>query len=314
LERFRSDKILSKGLDDAVEKKFIPEVFFELAQAHDAEKILFYMQDKNIGLSNHSIYIFKKYIDYHELFLADYACKLEEHVLSKISNPVICEIGGGYGSLARMICSKHKCKYILIDLPEANLLSGYYLNEHFSNKGKKILYFSDLKKDILSQNDIEHFDIIIIPPNIEFSHDLSIDLFINTRSMMEMTKNTIQQYFHLIQNNIHNDGYFLNINRYIKKTVGEKIMISRYPYDKDWKVVLSEKAFMQEHIHFLLTQRDDSNGNIKDELLILEKESKKYFENNLSVNLRKFLNKLKNFLPVKFKQSIKSILFSTKPE
>ena len=71
---------------------------------------------------------------------------------------------------------------------------------------------------------------------------------------------------------------------------------------------------MQEHIHFLLTQRDDSNGNIKDELLILEKESKKYFENNLSVNLRKFLNKLKNFLPVKFKQSIKSILFSTKPE
>ena len=62
MERYRSDKILSKGLDDAVEKKFIPEVFFELAQANDAEKILFYMQDKNIGLSNHSIYIFKKYV------------------------------------------------------------------------------------------------------------------------------------------------------------------------------------------------------------------------------------------------------------
>lgn len=314
LERFRSDKILSKGLDDAVEKKFIPEVFFELIQIHDAEKILFYMQDKNVGLSNHTVNIFKKYIDYHELFLADYACKLDENVLLKISNPVICEIGGGYGSLARMICSRHKCKYILIDLPEANLLSGYYLNEYFSNKGKEILYFSDLNRDTLCQNDIEHFDIIIIPPNIEFSQDLSIDLFINTRSMMEMTKNTIQQYFNLIQKNIHHEGYFLNINRYIKKTVGEKIMISRYPYDKNWKVILSEKAFMQEHIHFLLTQRDHSNGNIEDELVIIEKESKKYFENDLSIYLRKFLNKLKNFLPIKFKQTIKSIFFSSKPE
>ena len=36
-------------------------------------------------------------------------------------------IGGGFGSLARIIINDKKCKYFLIDLPEANLMSNYYL-------------------------------------------------------------------------------------------------------------------------------------------------------------------------------------------
>jgi putative sugar O-methyltransferase len=315
LKKFRSDKFLSKGLDDAVETQFIPDVFFKLAEKNGAEKSLSYLQDKNVGESEHCLNIFNKYMDYHELFLVDYACILENRVLCNLSNPIICEIGGGYGSLARMICSKHASKYILIDLPEANLLSGYYLDQHFSSAGKKILYFSDLKKDHLSLSDIQDYDFIIIPPNINFTEDLKIDLFINTRSMMEMDFSTIEKYFALIQKSIKPEGYFLNINRYIKKTVGEEIMISRYPYDDQWRVTLSEKAFMQDHIHLLLAQRGTAEGsNIHVELELLEAHAKKYFEADSVIFLRKLLRHLKMLVPASIKRKLKSLLLSDKPE
>ena len=108
----------------------------------------------------------------------------------------MCEIGGGYGSLARMLTKKvdqiytHRSSY--------KPLSAYYLNEHFSEL-IKILLFSDLKKNILDMKDIENYDFIIIPPNVQFSSDIKIDLFINTCSMMEMTKAVIQDYFDIIQ-------------------------------------------------------------------------------------------------------------------
>ena len=225
------------------------------------------------------------------------------------------EIGGGYGSLARMILSNNKCKYILIDLPEANILSSYYLDQHFSPHGKKIFHFCDLNKDILSIEDIHDFDIIIIPPHVRFHENLKIDLFINSRSMMEMTKSVINEYFELIHNHIHEMGYFLNINRYIKTTVGEKIMISRYPYDENWKIEISEKAFLQDHIHFLLTKRNFSDqSDISIELSNLEIEAKKYFESTSSKYFTKLLNNLKVIIPANIKNKIRLALFQNNPE
>lgn len=315
LSNFRSDKELSKGLDDAVEIKYIPEVFFELAKKHKAEDILENLQDKNVGNSNYSINIFDKFMDYHELFLIDYALTLQKKILSKLDQPLVCEIGGGYGSLARMLTKKVDCKYILIDLPEANLLSAYYLNEHFSGANKKFLLFSDLKKNILDMKDIENYDFIIIPPNVQFSSDIKIDLFINTRSMMEMTKAVIQDYFDIIQKNVSDQGYFLNVNRYIKKTVGEKIMISRYPYDENWKVKISKKAFLQDHIHFLLTKRDHSQSkNIFIELKKIEAEAKKYFEARPKLILRYFISLIKMVTPKPIKVYLKGLLFTSRPE
>ena len=102
----------------------------------------------------------------------------------------------------------------------------------------------------------------------------------------------------------------------ITRTILElKIMISRYPYDKNWSVKVSEKAFLQEHIHFLLTQRDFSDQNeIFEELSRLEDEAKNYFESNFSIYLRKFLNVLKGIIPSGIKNKIKTILLTDKPE
>ena len=70
----------------------------------------------------------------------------------------------------------------------------------------------------------------------------------------------------MIQNNISNTGIFMNINRYDKKTVGYPVRIEDYPYDKNWKVIISEPSFNQNWIHFLLTQRSFK----KDEMNIFE--------------------------------------------
>ena len=47
---------------------------------------------------------------------------------------VICEIGAGYGCFAQKIIKNSNAKYIIIDLPEANFLSSYYLKKHFPNE------------------------------------------------------------------------------------------------------------------------------------------------------------------------------------
>ena len=93
---------------------------------------------------------------------------------------------------------------------------------------------------------------------------------------MEMNKKIIQEYFNLIQSKVKSDGYFLNINRYLKSSVGEDIKFKEYPYDNLWNVEISKKSFLQDHVHFLLVQRVINEGNIKNELLKLKNSNKKY--------------------------------------
>ena len=96
---------------------------------------------------------------------------------------------------------------------------------------------------------------------------------------MEMKMNVIQEYFDLIQNKIVEGGFFLNVNRYLKRTVGEDIYFYKYPYDEKWHVVISEKNFLQDHVCFFLTIRKKVVGNIKEELKKIEiiTQNQKFF-------------------------------------
>ena len=51
------------------------------------------------------------------------------------------EIGGGFGSFAELFIKNYKTKLLLIDLPEANLMSAYYLKKLFLKK--KFFLFND---------------------------------------------------------------------------------------------------------------------------------------------------------------------------
>ena len=191
-----------------------------------------------------------------------------------------------------------------MDLPEANLLSSFYLKENFPEK-KFYLYNNYLENPPLKN--LDNFDIYILPPWCKFEKSLKIDCFINTRSMMEMNKDVIKKYFDLIHTHVSSDGFFLNINKYEKSTVGkgEKIRIHEYPYDNNWDVIVSKPSFMQPRVHFLLTQRKAENfkNNIKDELKKIE-----IINDNLKKSYNKNLVNIKNYFKKKAYKIIKRIL------
>jgi putative sugar O-methyltransferase len=191
-------------------------------------------------------------IDSNEIFIIKWLYDIRKFIFLKKNN-IYCEIGAGYGALASKILKNRKSKYIIIDLPEALFLSAYFLKENFKNK--KICLYSDLKSKTIDSNLIERYDIFLIPPWVKLSDNLKIDFFINTRSFSEMNSEIIGKYFELIQKHINKNGFFLNINRYEKSTVGQSIKFYKFPYDFHWEKLISKKSWNQDNIHFLLTKR-----------------------------------------------------------
>lgn len=277
IKNFRNNH-LSYGHDDSNYyniKKFNDEI--ELIKEKVGEKFfLNNLKLKNIGNLKNLFTHNNLLIDPGDIHLINFFYELEKNVFNKSNIEIICEIGGGYGGLAEKILRQKKCKYILIDLPETNALSTYYLSNNFIDK--KILIYSDIKNNCIDDKDLYQNDIIIITPNVKIKN-IEFDLFINTRSMMEMKSSTIKKYFELIQNQLSENGYFYNVNRYIKFRAGEAIFLKDYPYDDKWKVINSSKSFNQEWIHQLITQRQQNSSNlIKIELKKIMKETKKYLQ------------------------------------
>ena len=271
LENFRNNK-LSDGLDDRFSSSEQKEIFKELMNDLGEDFVLSNLTKKNVGNSHQYFKIEDLFVDGGHNFHIKWLHELETFVFSKTKIKYVCEIGGGYGSLAQKIRSKINCTYILIDLPEANILSSYYLTTHFPNL--KFLLSDDIANKVVTKEDVDKYDFIIIPPWYEIE-GVKIDLFINTRSMMEMNAKVIQKYFDFIHATIAHDGYFLNINRYCKASVGYPIELSKYPYDEKWNVVSSKPSWRQAHVHFLLTQRLVEGGNIKKELVRIDELYKK---------------------------------------
>jgi len=269
LINFRKNQILSEGLDDA---NYLQNSFnlLEALKDFDGNFLKKHLPEKNVGNCHYSINFLGYWFDYGIIHHLKWYEEIEKYIKN---NFFILEIGGGFGSLARIIMNDKKCKYFLIDLPEANLMSNFYLQTHFPEK--KIFNYSDFKEKSLEEV-IENYDIFILPPGTLDKQNIKFDFIINSRSFAEMNKKTIKEYFALIHSKINKDGYFLNINRYLKSTVGEDIKFDEYPYDNLWNVQISKKSFLQDHVHFSLVQRQVNEGNIGNELLKLKNSNKKY--------------------------------------
>ena len=291
LEDFRNNE-LSRGLDDQYSPQKQQEIFQDLINEVGEDFVLSNLTENNIGNSHQFFKVGGKFVDGGQNIHIKWLHDLESFVFSKGKIKYIYEIGGGYGSLAQKIRLRHDCKYILIDLPEANILSSYYLTHHFPNL--KFLLCDEIEGRSVSKEDIDGYDFIILPPWYEIN-GVKIDLFINTRSMMEMNLKVIKKYFDFIHNNIANGGFFLNINRYRKESVGYPIELSKYPYDEKWNVVSSHPSWKQEDsIHQLITQRQTSEGNIKDELMRIDQICRKIYpvkETDFILRLKDVINR-----------------------
>ena len=299
LENFRNNG-LSKNIDeDYINKKQSEKYFKELLRDHNFNKIKKFLNKKNIGNSKNMNFYKGYQYSVSDLFLIKYLFDIQPKINFK-NIKIICEIGQGFGLLASKFLTIKKFKYVMIDLPESNFITAYYLKKKFPKA--KIVQDIDLKNNIITKKDLEYGDIFIISPWIKFA-DLKVDLFINTRSMMEMTYKSIKEYFKLINNNIASNGYFLCVNRYYKDLVGYPVELHLYPFENYWKVIISKISWKQPHIHFLLLKNSlQKNLEFKHEL----KKIKKIYIQLLSND--KFF--LRRYLPIFIYRYYKIVKFS----
>lgn len=298
LESFRNNG-LADGLGGGYfSKESIRKMYKYLKKTIGQKKLLKNLNKKNIGSYRNIIKVNKKVLDANQLMSIEYLFELKKKLnLKKLK--IICEIGAGYGCFAEKLINNSKAKYVIIDLPEANFLSSYYLKKNFPNK--KFLFANKIKSKTVTLKTIKNYDIIILNPWHQIKN-INFDLFINIRSMMEMDSRTIKYYFEFINKNLKKNGYFLNINRYQKDTVGYPIKFCEYPYGNYWSKVISKTSWQQDHTHFLLAQKKNSVGDIKKELNYINVMTKKrkfvidkfflkrFLPNIIFVNLRKFKN------------------------
>ena len=265
---------------------------------------------KNIGNCPIAYKYKEVYYDLYNLCHLKYFYDLSNKIFQKDILPRnVIEIGGGFGVLADYLIKNFKLKYISIDLPEANLLTSWYLNQSQNNK-KMFLVDDYLKEGSISKKLFNNYDIFILPPNIKIEDDVMIDLFINIRSMMEMDFSIVKKYFNLIHKHVSPNGYFYNINRYVsnrnlfndkKRMAIGASDLSDYPYDENWEVIMSETSYKHFHMHTLITQRktDNITKSIKSELKKIEKISKRFNQNSIflrGLRLKNFLKKWTIFL------------------
>ena len=271
IRSFRSRNSLSTSLDDAyIGENFAFKIFAELLAEIGEGYVMERLPKENIGQSYAAWQIGGRYVDYNTLFHIRWLKDMDEMIFAGTESLSACEIGGGYGSLARLLLTHSPVtKFISIDLPEANLMTTYFLAESLP-AGTRFYLYDDYLKDgdsVLSVDAYQNHDVFILPPWVALDPALKLDLFINARSMMEMRMEVIHKYFTMIHGNLREGGYFLNINRYHKSWADSVIRIGDYPYDKSWKVIASKPSYLQPHIRLLLAQRlSGEAGDIGKEL------------------------------------------------
>tara|TARA_B100001057_G_scaffold446093_1_gene484321 strand:- start:809 stop:1939 length:1131 start_codon:yes stop_codon:yes gene_type:complete len=277
LKNFRYKKKISLGLDDQTES-FDFKIFAKIVNEISEDYVLRNLPKKNVGNCDTLLSYKNNLIDYNKLIHIHWFHTIEKEILEQNKVQNICEIGGGFGSFSELFIKNYNTKLISIDLPEANLMTSYYLKENFPSK-KFYLFENYLENEILSFDAFQNNDVIILPPNCKFDKRIKIDMFINTRSMMEMKKVVIKSYFDFIHSHSHQNSLFLNINRYEKNSSGDLILLHEYPYDKKWRKIISKPSFNQEWVHFLVTQRceDDSKANINATLKEIEQIGRKFY-------------------------------------
>jgi putative sugar O-methyltransferase len=145
----------------------------------------------------------------------------------------VVEIGGGFGGLARVLKSEFPgLRYTIFDLPEANAIQTWFLGRSFPRA--RFRYLADVPA--AGPLELDGSDFLLLPgPLAARLPDGRVDLFVNTRSMMEMDVATVAFYFEQLQRAVRPDGAFYCVNRHEKYT-----RLKDYPFDARWRARIFE--------------------------------------------------------------------------
>ena len=210
-------------------------LYHKLSELSDL-KILSNSTDVNIGNPN--------YLNYRNQFLSErflnqiyYISQIKNNIDLNLNNQnIFLEVGPGFGSLTKLLKNNYKkSKFILIDLPEINILSYFFLQTSFPDA--KICLSNDLSdnQDLIDENYLKRYDILILDQNdLKKIKSNLIDCTINTRSLGEMSisdqdfyieniEKVTKRYFYSVNRFKHDNVLFSSTNGYYEfKLSGEK--------------------------------------------------------------------------------------------
>lgn len=174
-------------------------------------------------------------------------------------DPLIVEIGGGYGGLAAKLKRLWPQATVLIfDLPEASAIQHWYLSECFPDV--RIASYETALAESVAAIAAARPDFALLPGwCIEDMAGNSADVVINTRSLMEMNSDTVAFYFEHLQRILRPGGLFYCVNRYSKPVDGKPNRLKDYPFDGRWLPVVSAPAWDQPWVHEIALTRTDTD-------------------------------------------------------
>jgi putative sugar O-methyltransferase len=149
---------------------------------------------------------------YMERIALLHAAGLLDRLGAQSRNPLILEIGGGYGGLAYHLKKRApQARYVIVDIPESLVFSAIYLGTLFPDQ-RNVLVTSP--EAIARDLDQPGFTFV---PN-HFCHrfeasGIRVDLAINTLSMSEMLVGQVAAYCELIRKCLVPGGVFFEQNQ-----------------------------------------------------------------------------------------------------
>jgi hypothetical protein len=113
-------------------------------------------------------------------------------LVADVEHPVVLEIGGGFGGLARQIFRQIPgVRYIGLDLPENVVIQSWYLK-----RSRPDLRIAINQPEEANNLDHGNFDAAILPnwelPKLQLNR---LNVVVNVRSFGEMNQSTLQAYF-----------------------------------------------------------------------------------------------------------------------
>ena len=160
----------------------------------------------------------------------DYFAKKIINLLKRYKNPLIIEIGGGYGGLlSQLLKRKFKFRYVNIDLAQSLAVSYFFIRKKFQ---RKILFSKNIDKDIFKDN-----NIIFVPfsENLFNNSKIKTSFVFNSNSFSEMDKNVSKKYFEFINKKLSPD-YLMHQNSnfllFPKSKMHIEIQSSEFKIDK----------------------------------------------------------------------------------
>ena len=135
--------------------------------------------------------------------------------LDQQQNFVICELGGGYGNLARILKLVHPARqftYVIVDLPQMLPVAAYFLRANFP--GARMGFWDELRDTSLSRSELARYDFVLLPNwDIERVPASGVDAVINTASLAEMDREIVANYLGQIRRITASSGHFYTVNR-----------------------------------------------------------------------------------------------------